>query len=252
MDFRKTFDRIPEAFDKYRPRYCSELFHELTSLCALAPDKKVLEIGPGTGQATEPVLKTGCDYTAIELGENFTAMMKEKFGQYPNFHIVNADYETYPFADAVYDLVYSAATIQWIPEEIAFGRAYRMLKPGGYLAMFMTRSDEVSANPALRAAIDKVYDAHFRVEQPYTCKLTYENALHYGFEDLHYQEWKTVRRLTTEEYLCYISTHCTHITLKEPYRSRYFDGIREAVNAAGGMIEIRDTIPLYLVKKPLR
>ena len=105
MDFRKTFDRIPEAFDKYRPRYCSELFDELKTVCALAADKKVLEIGPGTGQATEPVLKTGCDYTAIELGENFTAHMQKAFGHYPNFHIINGDFETHPFADDSFDLV---------------------------------------------------------------------------------------------------------------------------------------------------
>ena len=79
MDFRKTFDKIPEDFDKYRPRYCDELFEELAKRCELGPNKKVLEIGPGTGQATEPILKTGCDYTAIEIGENFTAFMKEKF-----------------------------------------------------------------------------------------------------------------------------------------------------------------------------
>lgn len=250
-DFRKTFDLIPEAFDKYRPRYCSELFDELKAVCALAPGKKVLEIGPGTGQATEPVLRTGCDYTAIELGENFTALMQKKFGHYTNFRIFNGDFETFSFPANEYDLVYSAATIQWIPEEIAFSKTYRMLKPGGHLAMFMTRSDEVSADPALRAEIDKVYDAHFKVKQAYSCKLTYENVLNYGFRDLRYTEWKQVRRLTAEEYLCYISTHCAHITLEEPHRSRFFDGIRQAVLAAGGVIEIRDTIPLYLVQKPL-
>lgn len=26
MDFRKTFDWIPEQFDKWGPRYCDELF----------------------------------------------------------------------------------------------------------------------------------------------------------------------------------------------------------------------------------
>ena len=131
MDFRKTFDRIPESFDKYRPRYCSGLFQELKEQCKLGPDKRVLEIGPGTGQATEPVLKTGCDYTAIELGENFTSFLKNKFRSYPNFHIINGDFEKYPFENDAYDLVYSAATIQWIPEEIAFSKTFSMLKPGG-------------------------------------------------------------------------------------------------------------------------
>ena len=51
MDFRKTFDQIPEEFDKYRPRYCDELFQKISSVCDLNSDKSVLEIGPGTGQA---------------------------------------------------------------------------------------------------------------------------------------------------------------------------------------------------------
>lgn len=251
MDFRKTFDQIPETFDKYRPRYREELFHELTVTCGLKPDKKVLEIGPGTGQATEPILKTGCDYTAIELGENFTSFMKNKFGSYRNFKIVNADFEKYPFDENTYDLVYSAATIQWIPEEIAFSKTYQLLKPGGYLAMFMTRSDERSSNPDLKNEIDKVYEKHFHVKQKYTCKLEYNNVLNYGFVNWRYKEWKRERTLTAEEYISYISTHCEHITLEEPYKSNFYAGIRKAIMDAGNQIVIIDTVPLYLVQKPL-
>lgn len=251
MDFRKTFDKIPESFDKYRPRYCKELFQELEIICGLNPEKKVLEIGPGTGQATEPILKTGCDYTAIELGENFSSLMKDKFGCYQNFHIVNADFEKYSFNENIYDLVYSAATIQWIPEEIAFTKIYSMLKPGGYLAMFMTRSNDASTNPALKDEIEKVYDKYFRVKQKYNCKMDYENVLNYGFENLEYKEWKNVRKLNADEYICYISTHCEHITLDEPYKSNFYAGIRKVIEAAGNEIVIADTIPLYLVRKPL-
>lgn len=251
MDFRKTFDKIPESFDKYRPRYCKELFQELEMVCGLNLEKKVLEIGPGTGQATEPILKTGCDYTAIELGENFTSFMQNKFGCYQNFHIINADFENYSFNENIYDLVYSAAAIQWIPEETAFTKTYRILKPGGRLAMFMTRSDEASANPSLRSEIDRVYDKYFRVKQRYNCKLDYENVLNYGFENLAYKEWKNIRKLNADEYICYISTHCEHITLEEPYKSNFYAGIRKAIVEAGNEIVITDTIPLYLVQKPL-
>lgn len=59
MEFRKVFDTIPEQFDKYRSRYCPELFEELIAYAGLESEKSVLELGPGTGQATEPVLNTG-------------------------------------------------------------------------------------------------------------------------------------------------------------------------------------------------
>ena len=66
-----------------------------------------------------------------------------------------------------------------------------------------------------------------------------------------YKEWKSVRKLNADEYICYISTHCEHITLDEPYKSDYYADIRKAVVEAGNEIVIIDTIPLYLVQKPL-
>lgn len=188
MDFRKTFDKIPEKFDMYRPRYCPELFEKLTSVCSINPSKKVLEIGPGTGQATEPILTTGCDYTAIELGKNFTKFMKEKFSSYNNFQIINDDFESYNFADNTYDLIFSAATIQWIPKKIAFTKTYEMLKPGGYLAMFMTCSDEISKNEDLYNEMEQVYKKYFHVNQKYNCKIDYNNVTNYGFTNCSYYE----------------------------------------------------------------
>ena len=120
MEFRKVFDTIPEQFDRWRPRYSPALFKDLIEYAALGPDKTVLELGPGTGQATAPILATGCDYHAIELGEHLYEKMQEKYGRFPNFHIVNGDFITHDFGDQTFDLIYSAATIQWIPEATAF------------------------------------------------------------------------------------------------------------------------------------
>lgn len=115
MEFRKIFDTIPEQFDQFRPRYSQELFDFLIDYAGIAPEKSVLELGPGTGQATDPILKTGCDYHAIELGEHLFAKMQDKYGTYPNFHIVNDDFITHDFGQQRFDMIYSAATIQWIP-----------------------------------------------------------------------------------------------------------------------------------------
>ena len=117
--------------------------------------------------------------------------------------------------------------------------------------MFMTRSDETTANPALKSEIDKVYDKYFHVKRRYNCRLDYENVLNYGFENLQYKEWKRVRKLNADEYICYISTHCEHITLEEPYKSNFYSGIKNAIKNAGNEIVIIDSIPLYLVQKPI-
>ncbi len=251
MEFRKVFDTIPEEFDKYRPRYSRDLFEALISFAGVGPEKKVLELGPGTGQATDPILDTGCDYHAIELGEHLYEKMKEKYGSRKNFSIINDDFITHDFGREKYDLIYSAATIQWIPEEIAFSKTYDLLLPGGTLAMMLTRADYKSPNEALYNRIQKVYDAYFKPEIEYMHgSFHYENAVNYGYENFEMRAFYGQRSFSADEYVAFCGTHCDHIVLPEPCRGKFYDGIRKAVLEAGDKIVFNDTYVLYLAKKP--
>ena len=252
MDFRKVFnDKVdPKDFDKLRFRYCDQLFSDVISHSRLDATKKALEIGPGTGQATKPILKSGCSYLAVELGENFTEDMKEKFDSYKNFDIVNADFETYDFGKNAFDLVYSAATIQWIPEEIAFPKIFNILKGNGTLAMFMTYTDYKSSNEALYNKIQEIYDEFYQPETPYTQKFDYCNATNYGFIDFERREYLQTVEYTADEYVSHISIFADHLTLAEPNRTKFFEGIRDAVLSFGNKITLNNTIVLYLARKP--
>ena len=252
MEFRKIFDTIPEQFDRFRPRYSPELFEYLIGYAEIGPRKKVLEIGPGTGQATDPILETGCEYHAIELGEHLCAKMREKYDCFPNFHIVNGDFITYDFGRQRFDLIYSAAAIQWIPEEIAFSKTFGILKPGGVLAMMLTKSDYRTPNEKLYAEIQSVYDRYFRPDIPYTHGgFGYENAPDYGYADLGRYEFRGRREMDTDEYISFCGTHCDHMVIPEPYRTLFFDGLRNAVEKNGGKVVFEDTYVLYLTRKPL-
>ena len=251
MEFRKIFDTIPEQFDRFRPKYSGELFDYLISFAQLGPEKKVLEIGPGTGQATDPILATGCDYHAIELGEHLCAKMKEKYDRHPNFHIINDDFITYDFGQQRFDLVYSAATIQWIPEETAFSKTFELLKPGGILAMMLTRSDYRTPNEALYQQIQEIYGQYFKPEIPYTRRgFRYDNAPGYGFADFQEHDFHGRREMNADEYVAFSGTHCDHLVIPEPYKTRFFEGLRNAVAENGGKIVFEDTYVLYLARKP--
>ena len=251
MEFRKVFDTIPEQFDRYRPRYCRELFDYLIGFAKLGPEKQVLEIGPGTGQATEPILETGCDYNAIELGEHLYAKMKEKYDRFPNFHIVNGDFITYDFGQRKFDLIYSAATIQWIPEKIAFSKTFELLKPGGILAMMLTKADYKTTNEALYSKIQTLYDRYFKPETPYTHGgFKYENAPNYGYMDFERHDFHGRREMSADEYVAFCGTHCDHIVIPEPYKTLLFEGLRNTVEENGGKVVFEDTHVLYLAKKP--
>lgn len=250
MDFRKVYDTIPVEFDKWRTRYCDEAFSDIIDYSELDSNKTVLEIGPGTGQATEPILKTGCSYLGIELGEYLAEFTNHKFKTYDNFEIINADFEKHDFGHKKFDLVYSAATIQWIPEDIAFSKTHKILKSGGTLAMMFTRTDEKTANEDLYSKIQTVYEKYFYPENEYNCRINYNNACNYGFVDFECHNYLQIREYNADEYISWIKTHAPHITLKEPNKTEFYKGIRKAILSFDNRIELQDNIVLYMVRKP--
>ena len=44
------------------------------------------------------------------------------------------------------------------------------------------------------------------------------------------------------------STYADHITLQEPYKSKFYEGIRNAILYEGNNITLNDTIVIYIVK----
>jgi ubiquinone/menaquinone biosynthesis C-methylase UbiE len=187
---------------------------------------------------------------AIELGENLAEYTKNKFHSYDNFQIVNADFETYDLGYNKFDLVYSAAAIQWIPEKIGFPKVYDILKNGGTFAMMMTRTDYKSPNEDLYSKIQDIYDKYFRPETEYTCKLNYSNVVNYGFVDFECRSYHKTREYNADDYVSLISTHSDHITLQEPYKSKFYTGVKDAILKFGNKITLYDTIVLYLTRKP--
>ena len=250
MEYRLCFDTIPEQFDKWRIHYSDELFAHIIAKADIGRGTKVLELGPGTGQATDPILDTGCDYTAIELGSNFAEVLRKKYGGRSNYRLINDDFITHDFNGEKFDFIYSAATIQWIPEKVAFGKTFELLNSGGMLAMMYLRGDYETPDPALFADIQKVYDKYFKPPTSYKGGFVYDNAVNYGFTELETKYFKGRREYTADEYIQYIGTHSDHITLEEPYRTPFFAGVYEVVQAHGGKVVYNDTYILKTVRKP--
>lgn len=251
MEFRLVFDTIPDAFDRYRPHYPAIVYQTLFPYAHLTPGSAVLELGPGTGQATRPVLDTGCAYWGIELGEHLADRLAGNFQDYPNFHLIRGDFLTHDFGGQRFDCVFSAAAIQWMPEEAAFRKVYSLLKPGGTLAMMLIKTDYQTPNPALYDRIQAVYSRYYKPEQAYMPgRFRYGQAPAYGYVDFEKHTFPGRRQYTGAEYAALCATHADHITIPSPYREPFFTGIREAVEAFGDRIELLDTYVLYLARRP--
>ena len=55
------------------------------------PGQHIVEIGPGRGALTGPLLETGVDLTAIELDTQLAQLLQQNFGHRDNLHLFNED-----------------------------------------------------------------------------------------------------------------------------------------------------------------
>lgn len=257
-----TFDTAASAYDKMRPDYVDELYQVLFKYIPIDENSHVVEVGSGAGQATAPVLKTGCKLTAVEYGEQFSALLSEKFKEYTDFSVLTGKFEDMEFEADKYDLVFSATAFHWVPEEIGYKKVYSMLKPGGVFARFANHPNRDKGNPALANEIDTIYDEYYHkfrnTKQKKQTEYTEEHAKElamvaekYGFTDIRYELFYRERVFTAREYIELLGTYSDHIAIDKAIREKFFAKIEDAINKHGGTITIYDTIDLQLARKDL-
>ena len=256
-----TFDTVASTYEKLRPGYVDALYQDVFAYCPLDASSRAVEVGIGGGQATRPILETGCAVTAVEPGVHFCALCREKFAAYPGFGVINAKFEEASFPAESCDLVYSASAFHWVPEEIGYRKVFDVLKPGGAFARFANHPWRDKGNPALAAALDEAYAQYYhtyyrsvpRLEDEYTEAQAIrraEIAGKYGFTDLQHRLYRRTREFTAAEYVQLLGTYSDHISLPDEVRLPFFRAVEDAVNAHGGVITIYDTIDLQLARKP--
>ena len=254
-----TFDTVADTYEKLRPEYVDELYQTIFEYKPIDGTSRVVEVGIGGGQATLPILNTGCDLLAVDYGENFCEICRKKFKEFPNFSAVSGKFEDIDMGDE-YDLIYSASAFHWIPEEVGYKKVYGMLKDGGVFVRFANHPYRDKGKPALSKEIDQIYaDYYYKYynkepEAPveYTEQQAHDRALiaeKYGFTDIQYKLFYRTRTFTAKEYKMLLGTYSDHIAIEETIRNEFFSKIEDAINRHGGEITIYDTIDLQLARK---
>ena len=256
-----TFDTVASSYEKIRPGYPAELYETIFDYIPIDDHSQVVEVGSGGGQATAPILATGCSLTAVECGARFSDLLTEKFREHQNFSVITEKFENTQWEDNSRDLVFAATSFHWVPEQIGYKKVFSMLKSGGVFARFANHPYRDKGNPVLSEEIDAVYDRYYNpfynkkrsVQTEYQEEQARSLAMiadNYGFTDLRYALFYRQRKFSAEEYLGLLGTYSDHIALEETIRTKFFSGIKDAINRHGGTITIYDTIDLQLARKP--
>jgi SAM-dependent methyltransferase len=153
---RRSFDRDPGWYDRARPPYPPEVFELLARGFGLGPGCRVLEIRPGSGQATAELLARGAEVVAVEPGQGLAEVLAERLPD-ERLRIVPADFEDAAVPPGRYDLVVSATAFHWLDLTTALPKIARLLSGRGGLAVWWTVFGDPERRTPFRSAVDQLY-----------------------------------------------------------------------------------------------
>jgi SAM-dependent methyltransferase len=136
---RLLFGEVADLYDRHRPTYPPALVDDLLAEAAVGEGQRVLEVGAGTGKATELFAARGVGVLAVEPSPDMAAVARRRCAAYPAVEIVESDFERLELRDEAFRLLYSAQAWHWIDPDVRYQRARAALAPGGILATFWNR-----------------------------------------------------------------------------------------------------------------
>lgn len=148
----------------YSSDRCQRCYTQMAAYCRelarLKPGMKVIELGAGTGSATEPVLQALCPkagslisrYDFTDISPSFFESARTRLSTHSNvtnFRVLDIEMEiaAQGFEEASYDLVIACNVIhatKSIPETLS--RVRSLLRPGGVFMLMEITRDEVYYN----------------------------------------------------------------------------------------------------------
>src|SRR3569833_1039829 len=132
---REAYGCNPAGYHAWRPAYPAWMYEMIHGHCGAGAGTDVLEIGAGTGIATQQVLEWGVhSLTAIEPDTRSANFLLETT-QNDALVVINKSLEDADLPDAGFDLAVCVTAFHWLKEDEALAKIVRLLKPGGWWAM---------------------------------------------------------------------------------------------------------------------
>lgn len=197
----------------------------------------MLEIGPGTGQATLPLAERGLDVVGVELGEGLAAVARRKLARFPNVQIATGRFESWdPGRDRGFDAVVAFTAFHWIDPEVQYEKPRRLLREGGVLAIVTTK--HVAGADPFWTEVQEDYDAVVPSDEnspPPAAELVpdlgAEIAATRLFRPAEIRRYLWDTAYSADEYVALLDTYSGHRALPQPQRQELYERIRRRIGA---------------------
>ena len=253
VQHESLFDWDPENYDRARPSYPDALFDDLWEYLneGRREQPDVVEVGPGTGQATQSLLERGAHVTAVELGPRLAAFLTRKFGAQPALSVVNAAFERATLPEGTWDLVFSATAYHWIEAEARTTKPYALLKADGVLAVVDTIQIRDEADRGYFERSQPLYARYWpdqatfvpapapdTVEPPIAAELRASEL----FDDVRLWRYRWDQRYDVDAYMALVRSYSNTYELEPGKRERFLADLQAFVEAEEGASVLRPLV----------
>jgi demethylmenaquinone methyltransferase/2-methoxy-6-polyprenyl-1,4-benzoquinol methylase len=159
---RLFYKYLSKVYDQINPFiWNEEMRDEALEMLDIQPDDRVLDIGCGTGFATEGLLRYTDDVHGLDQSIHQMQKAFQKFGKNDEVRFYRGDAERLPFADDSFDIVWSSGSIEYWPNPVdALKEIRRVVKPGNRVLVVGPDYPKSTLFQRLADAIMLFYDEH--------------------------------------------------------------------------------------------
>lgn len=236
ITLRQGFDQVAQLYNESRPRYPDHLFSALIKVTGLSPKAKLLEIGPGTGQATKSLAIHGYDITCVELGAALAGIAKHELRNYPNVRILTGAFEDIELPSDTFDLVFAATSFHWIKSEFRYLKSHQILRHQGWLAIIHTNHISDEQGDLFFETSQPIYDRYNFTDKNQKPSLPKPETIKPAemderlFRSTHFQLFPMTITYSAKEYAKLLNTYSNHLASSKQMRDDFLNEIEKLIN----------------------
>ena len=241
-----SFGAIADEYDRVRPSYPAELIADLAALHPTA----VLDVGAGTGKASELLVARGLDVLAVEADARMAAIVERK-----GIAVEVSPFQDWDARGRTFDLITAGQSWHWMPEPESAVKAFALLRHGGHLAAFwnlgMLDERTTSALDAVYAATaPALTEGSKAMSEAIDEQRRHMDSLRdAGFTPIELRTYPGSATYTARQWVEMIATHSNHATLPDAQRRALLLGVADAIEQLGGIVTEEQCAALILATR---